>query len=695
MASNIFFNGQRTYRPGVYLRVIDAITAPTSLSAGNIAVIGHFPVLQQAKIHTFSQPQSMRDYCFPEGVGGESLRDDTLRELQYVSSIAWDNLMVNLGDGQQIDSISLINVTDVTPASLTSAGLLIESKFYGAIGNQLKVKLELDNGGADGLSKLTVKRGETILEEFDDIGDLDPTVIKFTNDGTEDLVGATVEVTASTLTDTDGDGVVGSDNDYRSGGQLIVRGVAQIANADIVALSGGGDLWTVPNINMGGAVVKVKCLSALTSSHTLTVHGTAPNGTALTEDLDFVNGDGANTEVTTTAVFYTVSKVSIDTGAGFTGDLQIDFPIFGRDLIDIPSMGDVVSELIALDPRFSASDAPAIPVAGMELDALAQSSCLGANLLLDTRLYRIWERALNASQFLRTKLVSNALPSAGFDTYLSGGAVADDADSTDWEDALASLLYENINIVVPFSNDIAIHRLVKEHTRLAAVESGLERNAWVGTPANTSLQNTHLQYVKELNDKNMAVVCQGVRLKAPGVGTIILDNPYWLALGMAVLQAGTPIAEPLTRKPLSNNVDTLLNGSLPDPNASANDAIRKGIVIVNRQRPYRVERSVTTYLKNPSHPVFTEVSANEGINVSARDVRAFVDTVIGSKATADKLAQVQSLVVDRLSIQRDRGIISGFRDVAVELVGDTINVSYYVAAQEPLNFVLVNAYLSR
>jgi len=689
MASNIFFNGQRTYRPGVYLRVIDAITAPTSLSAGNIAVVGHFPVLEQGKIHTFSQPQSMRDYFFPEGIGGESLRDDTLRQLQYVSAIAWDNLIVNLGD-QVIDSINVINVTDVAAASMTQDGLKIESKFYGPIGNQLKVALDLDSGA--GLSKLTVKRGETVLEEFEDIGDDDPTQIRFDNNGTGDFSACTVEVTASALTDEDGDGVVGSDGDYRTGGELRVRGKVLVDNADVLA---GGDLFIAPSVSFGGGVITAKNLSALTTSHTLTVTGTASNGTALTEDLDFTSGDAANTTLTTTNSFYTISKIEIDSGSGFTGDLELGFPIFARSLNEITSMGEIVSELAALDSRFSASDAPAIPVSGMELDRLAEASCLGVALELDTRAYRIWERALNASQFLKTTLVSNVPPSGDFDEYLRGGAVVDDADSTDWENALADILYENINIVVPFSSDIAIHRLVKQHCTDAATKSGLERNAWVGTPAGTSLQNAHLQFVKELNDKNMAVVAQGLRLKAPSGGTIVFEDPYWLALAMAVLQGATPISEPLTRKRLSNNVNQLLGG-IADPDASANDAIRKGIVIVNgRNRPFRVERSITTYLKDPSHPVFTEVSANEGINVSSRDVRAYLESVIGSKATADRLAEVQSLVVDRLGVQRDRSIISGFRDVSVELVGDTISVSYYVAAQEPLNFILVNAYLSR
>jgi len=161
------------------------------------------------------------------------------------------------------------------------------------------------------------------------------------------------------------------------------------------------------------------------------------------------------------------------------------------------------------------------------------------------------------------------------------------------------------------------------------------------------------------------------------------------------MQARTPVSEPLTRKQFSNNVVGLLNSSLSgSPADYAEEAIRKGLVILTGQRaPYRVERSITTYMKQQDHPVYCEVSSVESVNVSVRDVRQYLQSVIGSKATADKVGVVEGLVSDRLTQQRNLQIIADFRDVSVALAGDVINVSYSLQAQKPLNFILVNTYL--
>lgn len=696
MPTSVFFNGQQQYRPGVYLQVVDATTAPTSLSAGNIAIIGEFPVLEQAKIHTFAQSETMREFFFPVGANGQRLSDETLLTMQRVSSIVWGGYTVPTDLGR-IDSINVISVTPSTAASHTASGLKIESRFWGTIGNALKVQLEADPSDATKW-KLSVKRGTTVLEEFSDIGDDDYATIYFLNSvsppSTGALSDAFIEVSQSALSDTDGDGVLGSEGDYRTGGSIAVRGEQTVAAATINALVNTTSpeeniLWEPRSPFMGGATVSLSCVSAQSASSTFTVVGTAENGLALEEDLVFSSSAIAGETLTTTAVFKTVSNVYVDGNAAFTGNLEINFPIKVSSLNDVPSVETFLNDVVGLDDRFVV-DAPGVPVAGYMLDKLSSVSCftLAAKKSLKTDLFRIYSRALSASQFVKTTLVSNVLP-AVFDEYLSGGGISDDPNASDWQDALDALLYENINLVVPMTPTFEIHELVKDHCKRAATESGLERAAWIGTSKGLSLQNVNLQWVKMLNDPNIAVVFQGMQHR----DSTVMEEPYWLALSLAVMQARTPIAEPLTRKRLSKDVVRTFSGAV-NPNADANEAIRKGIVIVNgRAAPYRVERSVTSYLTQQDHPVFCEVSSVESINVSVRDVRQFLEEVIGGKATESKLNDVLKIVEDRLTLQRNRGIIESFQDAAVSLVGDRINVSYAVRAQKPLNFIVVTTFI--
>ena len=181
----------------------------------------------------------------------------------------------------------------------------------------------------------------------------------------------------------------------------------------------------------------------------------------------------------------------------------------------------------------------------------------------------------------------------------------------------------------------------------------------------------------------MSVVNQGIELED---GTQF-SSPAWLALLLAGLQAATDIAEPLTRKrlPIVNTTQSY------EPENTANEAIRKGIVIVTAPAAngHRVERSVTTYLTKPTHPVFTEVSANESLNTCIRAVRVAVDSSVGSKATLERADEIRSIALNTLTDLRDRSIIFNFRNLSVALQGDKINVIFDLAAQEPLNFITV------
>jgi hypothetical protein len=161
---------------------------------------------------------------------------------------------------------------------------------------------------------------------------------------------------------------------------------------------------------------------------------------------------------------------------------------------------------------------------------------------------------------------------------------------------------------------------------------------------------------------------------------------------MGCAQAALGIAVPQTRKQL-RIVDTKENWKREQ---DVEKAIKRSIVVMSAlgNNPLRIERSVTTY-RVDSNPIFSEVSANDSVNSSIRDLRQAVETQIGDAITSNKLLKVTNVVENRLLLQRANGIIKNFKDVKIRQNGDSFLVSYSVAAVEPLNFIIVTANVGR
>jgi hypothetical protein len=109
---------------------------------------------------------------------------------------------------------------------------------------------------------------------------------------------------------------------------------------------------------------------------------------------------------------------------------------------------------------------------------------------------------------------------------------------------------------------------------------------------------------------------------------------------------------------------------------------------------WRVERSVTTWLKD-DNPIYSEVSANESINASVRDLRSALDIYIGDANRSMTANRIKSIVEARLNRQVLDGVIKAFKDVVLEDLGDTLNVNYTVASVEPINFIRITASVAR
>jgi hypothetical protein len=668
MPSSIIHDGQTIYRPGTYVVVNDQLSTPADLTGGNIAVIGDFPIFEYNTMNTFSAVE-----------GYQYLTRSVQLEDEYsyaqLGRLAFKSLATASGDAKP-DSVTFVNVRNNSQASYSNKGLSIKSKLWGPVGNRLKVAIFDDPDNANRYAVQIYDNGVAIEDEyFPNIGSGEIGKIEYDLAGAASpkYTAASVEVTAEDL-------------------EIVVEKTA--ANADVIAVGAGTGLFAVDFEELPtDGIVKFKTSGNLTNEHAVTIAGVDADGDLTTETIDmFANGSDASGDETnvvfeSTKSWLRIDTVTVDDNTNFVGDFTVSVYYRKTPLADIEDLSEFLADVSRQDADFK-TEGPASVVSGDQLDRLAVASITNTEVSFSKDLYDVYYLGLAASRYVFTELISNEK----FDVTdatgvrLTGGN-ATTLSSSDWKAALQTILFKNINIVVPATSDISIQELVRDHCKEAASKAGLERNAWVGTTADISVSNAFSQYVRVLNDRNVAVVCQGVKVDKQADGTF--EEPWFLALAMACVQASTPIAEPLTRKQLE--VHSMLSDAI-DPENEANDAIRQGLVLVTSTRgPHRIERSVTSYLKNPEHPVYTEVSANESLNTCIREVRRVVDAVVGSKATASNLQRVVSLATSTMQrLRRDR-IIANFRNVEASLQGDRVSLSFDVAAMEPLNFITVTA----
>lgn len=650
MPTSVTFNGVQVFRPGTYITVNDNLSAPAELTGGNVAVVGDFPIFAKATPKTFSTYDSALAFLGYELLPNSSNSYEEIARVVFTALSAVSNA--------QPDSLTFINARNVSQASVTLDGLKLSAQRFGTMGNRLRVDLARN---ADESLKwdIVVREQGSLAERFTAVGDDSYANIAYNGAVFSDV---SAQVTASAF-------------------ELIAEQTLSQATITGTVNGSGEHILDLAGLPVEGAVSFTPTEDSTGTA--VSVTGIKADGTEGTVEYALA---GADELVTLAQEWQRLDTMAISSAASFAGDLVISMQLRKTPLSEIDNL-DPYLFAISEDYADFTVGAPASIVTGLELDADASAVSIKDGLAYSfTRdLSLIVSLINNNSSVLSAERLSNQALNAA-SARLVGGAIGSLA-SADFQDALDAILYLPVNIVVPFTTDIAYQLLVKQHTRDAETKAGLERNAWVGAPALSSIATTSSSYVNVLNDRNVSVVNQGVELED---GTQ-LSSPAWLALMLAGVQAATDIAEPLTRKPLPI-VNTMQSY---EPESAANEAIRKGIVIVTAPAAsgHRVERSVTTYLTKPTHPVFTEVSANESLNTCVRAVRTAVDTAIGSKATLEQADAIKNIATNTLIDLRDRAIIFNFRNLSVALQGDKINVIFDLAAQEPLNFITVTTNL--
>jgi hypothetical protein len=212
--------------------------------------------------------------------------------------------------------------------------------------------------------------------------------------------------------------------------------------------------------------------------------------------------------------------------------------------------------------------------------------------------------------------------------------------------------------------------------------------------------------------ERVQLMIQDVR-QTDSLGNIKWFQPYALAAMIAGSRGGAPIGEPLTFKfmnasgirqtaqAMSTADQDIVNDF--DPGLEFDDAIQNGITFLERPQSggFRVVVDNTTYgvdgnwVKNRGNVMYAA-------DVLAFDFRRQLENIyVGVKNTV-KAEEVKSVAASILATYLAQGITvstpdapNGFKQLVVQINGNTINISVIVKLVEGIDFVLADITLQR
>lgn len=645
MPSSLNLNGLKIYKPGVYATVDASALGGQNTSTGNVCLVGAFPSFEADNPLTFTSAGALRDY------------DSTDKELALLGKLAFAP-SVDARVPAGVNSLTVLNVQTCTQAKYDLVNdnadtvATFEASVWGNKGNNTYVTCSFD-----GAFDVTLNRNG-LAEEYLNVTSGDVCSFEYT--------GTALTTASLDLSDTN---------------NLVINWTKTVNLSSNNAGVNVTDMKTVAGLGF-------QLDEAPNANVVIVISGYNVDGVASTQTITL-----SNTTKVTSNVFSQVYGLSITNTAQAGLVLTISGVAFDLDLSTFDTVNEVVDFVnqANTDYHFTANYLASKSYSSIALDGfrLAQN-IKGVEAIVSANLQELIDTLASSKVVSLVRVGSIACDDFTniTGTFLLGGTQSS-VILSDWTNALELIETSDIQIVVPWSSDVDVHKEILKHCTKSAV-AGSERNAWVGASANQSIIDLKNNWVKALNNRNVALVGQSVKVTNPQ-GIIQTLEPKYLALICASMQAGTPVSTPLTRK-RPDVVDVL--GSWI-ANRDVTDAIKAGIcALTSDNQGWRIERSVTTWIKD-DNPIYSEVSANESINTSVRDLRNALDIYIGDRNLNVTSARILGIVSARLDQQVLNGIIKAYKNIVLENIGDTLKVNYTVAAVEPLNFIAITASVSR
>ena len=312
--------------------------------------------------------------------------------------------------------------------------------------------------------------------------------------------------------------------------------------------------------------------------------------------------------------------------------------------------------------------------------------------------------------------------------YLSGGEKGATSSSS-IVDALAKFEKIRVNSVVPlFSRDAsedadddltdsassytidAIHQAVKTHLSLmTTTKKKSERQGYLSLKA--SYDNCKTK-AADLSSARVQLTIQDIR-QVDSEGNIKWFQPWAGAALLAGARGGSPIGNPMTFKYFNMSGIRHTGQAMStaeqdivvdfDPDTQYDDAIESGITFWEAPQTggYRVVVDNTTYGKDGNW-VYNRANVLYAADVLAYDFRNQLENIyVGLKNTVSA-AEIKSTCESILSTYLSQGItvsstdaVNGFKQLVVQVNGNTVNVSVVVKLVEGIDFVLADITLQR
>lgn len=667
MPSAINIDGKVTRRPGVFGKADVSALAGSVLDVNRVALMGEFPLIEHAVPMRLNTPQSFKD-----------LDTQDIDGLAIFAKYLW-----NAADDPKVpggpNAVFLLNVQTNTQAQFTfqdatlADSLVLKSQMWGPRGNKTRVtRIENTDDPLNTLFDFVIDR-EGVSETYTALGSGD--LASFWHDGTQ-MDDVTMAFTGGTLTITQTKAAIA----------LGIFTPAEAAFDGLLTITPSVVPDAGPDNEFRAVIVGINKATGLADGETII----------------WPASDGAAKP--SVKAYSAVTTITFEEDLSQTPSFTLTNPAFALEAADYPKVSDLQARVDSFNAQefYATNDLPkAFGTNTADVDDFASATiytpALKKALRADLAAIIL---ALNASILVTPSKASGAVgppdaptpPAAASVTFLTGGTKTA-TDATSRAAALVALRQEDVQILVTDLSDSVFHDEIDTHCAQIVNNGGGERNAWM--PA--ACLETKAQIATRtaaLNSRHSAMVAQDVQA-ADTAGAVTWYDPWLLAIMMAGMQASTQVGTPLTWK-RANLVDVRQNTGW-NPNNDAEELLEKGLCFLSRYRlGWRVERSITTY-QIDDNPIFSEVSANESMDTSIRDLRENLEAFIGDPNVITTRARVESVAKNRLREQVELGIIKAFNEpalVATDL-GDRFRVDYELAATEPINFIQVTATVTR
>lgn len=404
-------------------------------------------------------------------------------------------------------------------------------------------------------------------------------------------------------------------------------------------------------------------------------------------------------------------------------------------LANFPTLSALAAYISTTTGGNWAASVPSALYGQLSPSVLDQVAALGANgttTILPAQIkkdkYDVVQYFANSANVALAATATAGLPDAATTSYLSGGALGG-TSSAAITNALTAFQGIRVNSIVPlFSRDATadiadgltdgtstytiagIHQAVKTHLSLmATVKNRSERQGYLSLK--DTYNNCKVQ-AQNLASSRIQLCIQDIK-QASAQGVIKWYQPWVGAALLAGARGGAPVGLPMTFKyfNMSGIRQTAQAMTTADanivigfnPGTQYDDAIANGITFWENPQTggYRLVVDNTTYGVDPNW-VYNRANVQYAADVLAYDFRNQLENIyIGQKNTVSA-ASVQGTCQSILNTYMAQGITvstadapNGYKQLVVQINGNTINISVVVKLVEGIDFVLANITLQR